>query len=150
MSSLNHGTFGRLTIVLVLSGANLSSMSARVLLKQSESASFLSQCTLAQSIEEAISAENVAISIFLSLRKVSFLHDKAGREKPTEHWIIKWSEMGKVDLGETRTILSEERVIIKSKVWPDKWVGPKRVAKDRKFPVNPQISWCHCHGGHLN
>ena len=55
------------------------------MLKQSESASLFSQCMLAQSIEEAISAENVAISIFLSLRKVSFLHDKAGREKPTEH-----------------------------------------------------------------
>ena len=82
MSSLNHGTFGRLIIVLVFSGANLSSMSVRVLLKQSESASMLSQCTLAQSIEEAISAENAAISIFLSFRKVSFLYDKAGREKP--------------------------------------------------------------------
>ena len=45
----------------------------------------LSQGTPAQSIEEAISAENAAISILLSLRKVSFLHDKAGREKPTEH-----------------------------------------------------------------
>ena len=85
MSSLNHGTFGRLIIVLVLSGANLSSKSVRVLLKQSESASMLSQFTLAQSIEEAISAENAAISIFLSLRKVSFLQDKAGREKPIGH-----------------------------------------------------------------
>ena len=84
MSSLNHGTFGRLIIILVLSGANLSSMSVRVLLKQSESASMLSQCTLAQSIEEAISAENAAISIFLNLRTF-FLHDKAGHEKPIGH-----------------------------------------------------------------
>ena len=45
----------------------------------------LSQCTLAQSIEEAISAENSAISIFLSLRKVSSLHDKAGHGKPIGH-----------------------------------------------------------------
>ena len=45
----------------------------------------LSQGTPAQSIEEAISAENAAISILLSLRKVSFLHDKAGREKPIGH-----------------------------------------------------------------
>ena len=85
MSSLNHGTFGRLIIDLVLSGANLSSKSVGVLLKQSESASMLPRCTLPQSIEEAISAENAAISIFLSLRKVSFLHDKAGREKPIGH-----------------------------------------------------------------
>ena len=42
-------------------------------------------CTLAQSIEEAISAENSAISIFLSLRKVSSLHDKAGHGKPIGH-----------------------------------------------------------------
>ena len=74
-----------LIIVLVLSGANLCSMSVRVLLKQSESASMLSQCTPAQSIEEAISAENAAISILSSLRKVSFLHDKAGSEKPIGH-----------------------------------------------------------------
>ena len=85
MSSLNHGTFGRLITVLVLIGASLSSMSVRVLLKQSESASMLSQCTLAQSIEEAISAKNAAISIFLSLQKVFFLHDKAGHEKPIGH-----------------------------------------------------------------
>ena len=84
MSSLNQGTFGRLIIVLVLCGANLSSLSVRVLLKQSESASVLSQCTLAQRIEEAISAENATISIFLSLRKVSSLHYKAGREKPID------------------------------------------------------------------
>ena len=45
----------------------------------------LSQCTFAQSIEEAISAENVALSILLSFRKVSFLHDKAAREKPIGH-----------------------------------------------------------------
>ena len=51
----------------------------------SESASMLSQCTLAQSTEEAISADNSAISIFLSLRKVSSLHDKAGRGKPIGH-----------------------------------------------------------------
>ena len=51
----------------------------------SESASMLSQCTLAQSIEEAISAENSAISIFLSLRKVSSFHDKAGHGKPIGH-----------------------------------------------------------------
>ena len=56
-----------------------------ILLKQSESASMLSQCTLAQSTEEAISAENSEISIFLSLRKVSSLHDKAGRGKPIGH-----------------------------------------------------------------
>ena len=60
-------------------------MSVRVMLKQSESASMLSQCTLAQSIEEAILAENSAISIFLSLRKVSYLHDKAGHGKPIGH-----------------------------------------------------------------
>ena len=75
MSSLNHGTFGRLIIVLVLSGACLSRMSVRVVLKQSESVSILSQ---------SISAENAAISIFLNLRKVSSLHGKAGRGKPTE------------------------------------------------------------------
>ena len=57
-------------------------MSVKVMLKQSESASMLSQCTLAQSIEEEISAENSAISIFLSLRKVSSLRDKAGHGKP--------------------------------------------------------------------
>ena len=56
-----------------------------VMLKQSESALMLSQCTLAQSIEEAISAENSAISIFLSLRKVSSFHDKAGHGKPIGH-----------------------------------------------------------------
>ena len=56
-----------------------------VMLKQSESASMLSQCTLAHSIEEATSAENSAISIFLSLRKVSSLHDKAGHGKPIGH-----------------------------------------------------------------
>ena len=83
MSSLNHGTFGRLIIVLVLSEACLSRMSVRVVLKQSESASILSQCAPAESIEEPISAENAAISIFLNLRKVSSLHDKAGRGKPT-------------------------------------------------------------------
>ena len=82
MSSLNHETFGRLIIVLVL---NLSSMSIRVLLNQLESASMLSQGTPAQSMEEAKSAENAAILILLSLRKVSFLHDKAGREKPIGH-----------------------------------------------------------------
>ena len=82
MSSLNHGIFGRFIIILVLSGAYLPKMSVRVMLKQSESVSMLSQCTLSQSIEEAISAENSAISIFLSLRKVSSLHDKAGRGKP--------------------------------------------------------------------
>ena len=60
-------------------------MSIRVLLNQLESASMLSRGTSAQSIEEAISAENAAISILLSLRKVSFLHDKAGREKPIGH-----------------------------------------------------------------
>ena len=70
-----------------------------------------------------------AISIFLSLRKVSFLHDKADREKPIGHWIIKWSDMGEVVLGEARTISSKERVIIKSKVWPDKWVGPETCCK---------------------
>ena len=84
MSSLNHGNVGRLIIVLVLSGANLSSMSVRVLLKQSESINVVPY-TPAQNIEEAISAENAAISILLSLRKVSFLHDKAGREKPIGH-----------------------------------------------------------------
>ena len=73
---------GRFIIILVLSGACLSKMSVRVMLQQSESASMLSQSTLAQSIEEAISAENSTISIFLSLRKVSSLHDKAGRGKP--------------------------------------------------------------------
>ena len=56
-----------------------------VMLKQSESASMLSQFTLAHSIEEAISAENLAISIFLSLRKVSSLHDKACHGKPIGH-----------------------------------------------------------------
>ena len=60
-------------------------MSVSVMLKQSESASMLSQCTLVQSIEEAISAENLKISIFLSLRKVSSLHDKAGHGKPIGH-----------------------------------------------------------------
>ena len=45
----------------------------------------LSQCALAQSVEEAISADNAAISIFLSVRKVSFLRDKAGHEKPIRH-----------------------------------------------------------------
>ena len=74
MSSLNHGIFGRFIIILVLSGACLPKMSVRVMLKQPESVSMLSQCTLSQSIEEAISAENSAISIFLSLRKVSSLH----------------------------------------------------------------------------
>ena len=82
MSSLNHGIFGRFITILVLSGACLSKMSVRVMLKQSESASMLSQCTLAQSTEEAMSAENSAISILLSLRKVSSLRDKAGRGKP--------------------------------------------------------------------
>ena len=57
----------------------------KVMLKQSESASMLSQCTLAQSIKEAISAENSATSIFLSLQKVSSLHDKAGHGKPIGH-----------------------------------------------------------------
>ena len=85
MSSLNHGIFGRFIIILVLSGAYLPKMSVRVMLKQSESVSMLSQCTLSQSIEEAISAENSAISIFLSLRKVSSLHDKAGHGKPIGH-----------------------------------------------------------------
>ena len=33
--------------------------------------------------------------------------------------------MGKVPLGEARTTSSDERVIIRSKVWPDKWVGPE-------------------------
>ena len=61
----------------------------------------------------------------LSLRKVSSLHDKAGRGKPIGHWIIKWSEMGRVALVEARTTSSDERVIITSKVWPDKWVGPE-------------------------
>ena len=50
-----------------------------------ESASMLSQCSLSQSIEEEISAETSTISIFLSLRKVSSLHDKAGRGKPIGH-----------------------------------------------------------------
>ena len=45
----------------------------------------LSQGTPAQSMEKAKSAENAAILILLSLRKVSFLHDKAGREKPIGH-----------------------------------------------------------------
>ena len=85
MTSLNHGIFGRFIIILVLSGACLSKMSVSVMLKQSESASMLSQFTLAQSIEEAISAENLAISIFLSLQKVSSLHDKAGHGKPIGH-----------------------------------------------------------------
>ena len=86
MSSLNHGILGRVIIILVLGGACFSKMSVRVMLKQSpESASMLSQCTLAQSIEEAISAENSAISIFLSLRKVSSFHDKAGHGKPIGH-----------------------------------------------------------------
>ena len=71
MSSLNHGNVGRLIIVLVLSGAKLSSMSVRVLLKQSESINVVPY-TPAQNIEEAISAENAAISILLSLRKASF------------------------------------------------------------------------------
>ena len=85
MSSLNHGILGRFIVILVLSGACLSKMSVRVMLKQSESASILSQCTLVQSIEEAISAENSAISIFLSLRKVNSLHDRGGRGKPIGH-----------------------------------------------------------------
>ena len=75
MSSLNYGIFGRF-IILVLSGACLSKMSVRVK---------LFPCTLAQSKEEVISAENLAISIFLSLLKVSSLHDKAGRRKPIGH-----------------------------------------------------------------
>ena len=60
-------------------------MSVRVMLKQSESASMLSQCTLLQRIEDAISAENSVISIFLNLRNVNSLHDKAGRGKPIGH-----------------------------------------------------------------
>lgn len=92
MSSLNHGTFGRLIIVLVLSGACLSKMSVRVVLKQSKSASMLSQCTLAQSIKKAIQL---------------------------------------YQLGEARTVISEERVIMKSKVRPDKWVGPETFCERR-------------------
>ena len=71
-----------------------------------------------------ISWERSNTNIF-EFAKSQFLHDKADREKPIGHWIMKWSEMGKVVLGEARTISSEERVIIKSKVWLDKWVGPE-------------------------
>ena len=85
MSSSNHGILGGFIIILVFSGACLSKMSVRVMLKQSESASMLSQCMLVQSMEEAISAENSAISIFLSLRKINSLYDKAGRGKPIGH-----------------------------------------------------------------
>ena len=95
-----------------------------------------------------ISWERSNINIFEFTN--SFLHDKAGHEKPIGHWIIKWSEMGKVVLGEARTISSEERVIIKSKVWPNKWVGPEMRCERLNVSSKSINFWCRCHGGHMS
>ena len=126
MASLYQGTTGLLTLVRVLSGACLSSIPERAVLY---SLAYISNSSAVVGSSAAYSAvyRKSLFSCYISMDLIFLwpivLTKRRGLDGASQHKTAAWSDMNWSTTGVLRIRFSDTRVMVRSRVYPSRWVG---------------------------